>query len=265
MPQNSPRSVHGCLGENANPRPVYPIAPRRTTIGRSPARLDRPRSSRPIVARGALWLGTLASLLLVACSASTQKPALDTALDNPQLRHESLEATLRVTDEHPEYVDELFALTLKHPKTLDRFLQNTAAGLEQDELSRQTARRLVERPAGLKQVLIATLDAASDKPASLGAAAEAMQERPQLAAMVVTQREETLRAVMRELMKEVSKNRRARLAFLASVQENSAAMAAILAPNPEVLASLLKAFGKLGLSHGKEELEALIKAVQPQE
>jgi len=204
-----------------------------------------------------------AAALLLACSASTQKPAVDTAMADPKLRRESLEATLRVTDEHPEYVDELFALTLEHPKTLDRFLQNTAVGLKDEDLSRRTAQRLSEQPASLRQTIIVTLDAISDKPASLDAVSQAMNERPQIAAMVVVQREETVRAVMRALMREVLKNDRARKAFLAAVQENSAEMAQVLAPNPDTLASLLRGFAKVGVASGKAELDALVEALAP--
>ena len=55
----------------------------------------------------------------LGCSASTEKPAVDTALVNPATRHDSFEATLRVLDEHPHYVDELFAEARQHHRELD--------------------------------------------------------------------------------------------------------------------------------------------------
>lgn len=184
-------------------------------------------------------------------------------MENPKLRRESLEATLRVTDEHPEYVDDLFALTLQHPKTLDRFLSDAATHLHEEELSRMTAKRLAEHPDSLRQVMIASLDASSDKPASLDGISQAMQERPQLAAIALVQRDEAVRAVMRALMQEVLKNQKARAAFLAAIRENSGAMAQVIAPSPDTLAGLLRAFGKVGLTHGGSELEALVKAIAP--
>jgi hypothetical protein len=205
--------------------------------------------------------GVLLALCLEACSASTERPAVDATLSNPKLRHESLEATLRVTDEHPEYVDELFALTLKHPVTLDRFLQNTAAALEREDFSRATARRLAERPGGLRQVMIANFDAISDKPASLDGVSQAMLARPQIAAMATVQRPDTVRAIVHALMMEVLKNRTARVAFLEALQENSGAMAHVIAPNPKVMASLLRAFSAESGTSGKKEFEALIDAL----
>ncbi len=210
------------------------------------------------------WVAVAASVA-IACAASSQKPAVDAALSNDALRPESLEATLRVLDQHPEYVDELFALTLKHPKTLDRFLQNTARKLSDDALSRLTARRLADHPEGLRQILIATLDEVSDEPAPLGAVSEAIRERPQIAAMVLVQHDESVRRTLKALMSEVGKNRDARRSFLLGVQENSVAMAAVIAQDPNVMASLLRAFGKVGLKAGKTELEALLEAVAPED
>lgn len=208
------------------------------------------------------WVAVAASIGF-ACAASSQKPAVDAALANDEMRRESLEATLRVLDQHPEYVDELFALTLKHPKTLDRFLQNTARTLSDDALSRLTARRLADHPEGLRQIMIATLDEVSDEPAPLGAISEAIRERPQIAAMVLVQRDESVRRTLKALMGEVGKNRDARRSFLLAVQENSVPMAAVIVQDPNVMASLLRAFGKVGLKAGKTELEALVKAVAP--
>lgn len=216
--------------------------------------VERRTPSRPLARWSAL-------IFALSCSASTQKPAVDAAMEDPKLRHEALEATLRVTDENPEYVDELFALTLKHPKTLDRFLQNTARDLVREDLSRATTRRLAEQPRSLRQTIIATLDAISDQPESLDALSQALHERPQVAAMAVVQRDETVRVMLRALMREVLKNDRARAAFLVAVQENSTEMAQIIAPNPATLASLVKGFGKVGVKAGKAELEALVDAV----
>lgn len=209
----------------------------------------------------ALALGL--TLNVLACTASQQKPAVDATMADPKLRREALEATLRVTDEHPDYVDELFALTLKHPRTLDRFLQNTARGLSDDTLARMTARRLAEHPEGVRQVLIATLDAISDKPESLTAVARAMEARPQVSAMAIVQRDEALRAVLKALLQEAGKDRKARVAFLAGVRENATPMAELVVKSPETMSALLGGFADAGVEQGKAELDALVKAVQP--
>jgi hypothetical protein len=180
-------------------------------------------------------------------------------MKNDEMRTETFEATLRTLDEHPEYVDQFFQQALKHPSTLDRFLQNTAKGLEDESLARMTAQRLSEQPGGLKQVMLTTFDAISNKPASLQAVAESMRERPQIAALVMVQREDAMRATMRALIKEVGKNADGRRAFLISVQENSYPMAALILQDQKVTLSMLEAFGKVGMKKGKKELEELVK------
>lgn len=185
---------------------------------------------------------------------------MSAALDNPKLRRESLEATLRVLDAHPEYVDDMFALTLQHPKTLNRFLQDTAAHLSDDAFARYTARRLADHPDGLRMILIATLDEVSDEQAPLQAVSQAIKERPQVAALAMIQREDTVRLTMRALMQEVEKNAAARRFFLLAVQDNSVPMAGAIAQDSKVMASMLRAFGKVGMH--KQELEALIQAVE---
>jgi hypothetical protein len=211
--------------------------------------------------RFTVWMGGL-FLLATSCAASTQKPAIDAALSDPQMRQESLEATLRVMDENPEYVDELFSASLRHPKTLDRFLKNTARELERDEFARFVAARLVTSPTGVKRVLISTLDAASNKPEVLKAVSEAMAERPQLAAIVVVQTEESVRGTIRALLVEVLKNPDARRYFLKALAENSEPMASVIVPNPEVMKVLLKAFVHVGIKKGEKELAAFAKALE---
>jgi hypothetical protein len=172
---------------------------------------------------------------------------VDQALADDKLRAEAFEATLRVLDEHPEYVDEFFAASLRHTPTLDRFIFDTAGKLEDENLSRMTARHLASHPAGLRQILIATLDESSNHPAALEANAQAMAARPQVSAMVVTSREETLLLTMRALIDEVMKNPKARAAFLKSLQGNSPELAQLITSNPESLKTLAEALAKAGV------------------
>lgn len=204
------------------------------------------------------WLAALVSLS-IACSAGTQKPALDTVMKNDEQRKETLEATLRVMDENPEYVDELFALAVRHPATLERFLENHARNLTNDELARMTAKRLAAHPDGLKHVMLKNLDEISDDPAAMQAVAEAMLERPQVSAMVIAHKPEAVRALVTALIAEVRKNEEARKAFIQSLHDNREPVAQLAIDNPELLTSLMKAFAARGAARGKEELEDLAK------
>ncbi len=207
-------------------------------------------------------LPALLLMLVVGCAASSQKPAIDTALENDELRAESLEATLRVFDEHPEYVDELFQMTLRHPRTLDRFLQNAAEDLKQDALARRTAKHLTAQPEGLRQILIATLDEATHDEAARDAVARAMAARPQAGAIAIVQRDDAILASMSALIDEVMKNARARRAFLQAMEENSPELARLLANNPDLLGKMAGELAKAGVSRGGKRLEAVKRALE---
>jgi hypothetical protein len=117
-----------------------------------------PSSWAAALTRGLIGASLIAS---VGCGAGAKKQALEVTIANDQQRRETFEATLRTLDEHPEYVDELFARARKHPRTLERFIANAAHHMHEDAVARMTVRYLVQNPAGLQRVMVRTLDAAA--------------------------------------------------------------------------------------------------------
>jgi hypothetical protein len=204
-------------------------------------------------AGGQIAFGTL--LLVFGCSAGAQKPALDAALKDPNMRRESFEATLRVLDEHPEYVPEFLEVAMHHETALEAILDDTARRLQDDGLARRTANHLAKYPNGLKQTLIATLDRISGEPAALDGAAQAMAARPQVAAIVITQREDAVRSTLRALVAEVMKNSKARQWFLRGMAENSPQLTALISQDPEVMGAFTKAVASVGASKAKEAVK----------
>src|SRR3954469_487245 len=94
------------------------------------ARVPRSRMSARSVAVGfALGLAVAGA---AACGTGTKKEVAKTALDAmpKKERLDSFEATSRVLDEHPEYVDEFYAEARKHPPLFDRFIMNAARDLK---------------------------------------------------------------------------------------------------------------------------------------
>jgi len=197
-------------------------------------------------------------LLVLGCSAGTQKPALETALEAPDMRRETFEATLRVLDDHPEYVPELLELAMHHERALEAMLDDTARRLQDDGFARRTANHLAKYPDGLKQTLIATLDRISGESAALGGAAQAMAARPQVAAIVITQREDAVRSTLHALVVEVMKNAQARQWFLRGMAENSPQLTSIIAQDPEVLGAFAKAAASVGAAKGKEAIKSAV-------
>jgi hypothetical protein len=194
-------------------------------------------------------------LLLLGCSAGAQKPALDTAWKDSKLRGESFEATLRILDEHPEYVPEFLEIAQHHESALEAILDDTARRLKDDGLARRNANHLAKYPDSLKQTLIAAFDRISGEPAALDGAAQAMAARPQVAAIVITQREDALRSTLRALVGEVMKNAKARQWFLRGMAENSPQLTALIAQDPEVMAAFAKAVANVGVAKGKEAVK----------
>jgi len=208
-----------------------------------------------------LTLASSAALFAAACTPSQKQPLVATALDNTETRGESFEATLRELDENPKYVDEFFELSLKHPKTLDRLLWNTAQNAHHEPLARLTALRLVGAPEGLKTVLIATLDASQDKPEALEAMSRAIENRPALTVRALVQREQAVRRTVHELLAQAERDPAVRSAFLAAMMEDRRMVASVLASDPEVMGALFKALGGVGLRRGQNELESLLTAL----
>jgi hypothetical protein len=200
----------------------------------------------------------LLPLALVACTPAQQKPVIATAVDDADARHTSFEATLRILDEHPEYVDELFAQSRQHPKTLDRLLYDTAQHLHEEELAKRTAVQLCDAPAGLKTTLIASLDQMQDQPAALNAAAEAIEERPKETANMVTQRELAIRRTVHALVIAVQQKPKAESAFREALSENSDALAEIITKDPELVGKMVKSISKAGVERGANKLDALV-------
>ena len=200
---------------------------------------------------------TVLAVSIAACTPAQKKPLVATAMDNAETRHESLEATMRVLDEHPEYVDELFYMSQGHPM-FDRLLEDTAKNLANEALARRAAEHMANHPDGLRMILIATLDEVKDRPKPLEAGASAMEARPDEAVRMLVQRDIAVRRMMRALIAEVNRNPKAEQAFLTALRENSDGMAQVLTRNPDDMGVLLKAVGKSGVRRGGREFEVFL-------
>jgi hypothetical protein len=201
-------------------------------------------------------LFTLAAVAAsLGCGTAPKKEAMDVTLKSEQQRREIFEATLRVLDEHPEYVDEFFLNAMQHPKTMDRFLQNASAHLKEERLSRMNATHLARHPDSLKQIMIATLDEISDEPKSQAALADAISERAHVAAMVMTAQDDTIPIMFRSLLVEIKKRPESRRAFLKAMAESGPTIAELMIDNPETAAALMKALGGAAVREVKDEVK----------
>jgi hypothetical protein len=179
---------------------------------------------------------------VIGCGTTTKQGLIDESMRNPAMRRQSFEATLRVLDQHPEYVDEMYQATRqRHPRTMGRFLQNSARDLEEPGLAKVTAELLAENPRSLRQVLLATVDATAPKRDAREALAVAVEERTAVMADVITDRPSTVAATLTDTVAAVEKKPPARTAFLGAMQKSAPRVAEILAKDPRTLMVLTEA------------------------
>jgi hypothetical protein len=175
-------------------------------------------------------------------------------------RRQSLEATLRVMDVHPEYVDEMYQATRRHPRTLERFLQSSARDLEDPALAKMTAELLIENPRSLRQVLLSTVDASGSKPEAREAIAAAVEERAAPMAEIITDRPSALQATLLETVASVERKPAARKSFLGAMQKSSPRVAEILSKDPRTLMVLTEALVK-EIAKDKEAVKKLAEMI----
>lgn len=188
---------------------------------------------------------------------NTQKAVLEEVVDEPSARRKTFEATLRMLDENPEYVDEFFALLLEHPPAMNRFLAINASGLDDAQYAALMARHLVRHPAPLTETMVQVLIAAKDKPESQRAIALGMEKQPDLAARTVTSRPETVTAVTRTLLDVLGERPEARKAFLSVMGERKAQVSEILLSDPETLTAVMGEMARRGADD--ETVAALLR------
>jgi hypothetical protein len=189
--------------------------------------------------RRAWAVGVAGVCLLAACNSIGLKSAvIAKTTRGDEQRRETFEATLRVLDEHPEYVDEFFALAQEHPATLDRFIGNAAGHLDQKPLAKLTAGHLVENPKGLQEILEQTLDAAKT-PQSQAAISRAIGARPKEAARAILMLSSSVQAITEQTLLSARDNPAGLQGLLVALQRQSGPLVEILAADPPTLKILV--------------------------
>jgi len=146
------------------------------------------------------WSRFLVLLPLVGCVHSTgvepRRYFMDKAMKNDVERRELFEATLRVLDEHPDYVNELFRLMLGHPQSLNQFLAINASGLDDPQYAALMARHLARNPEPLTEVIIQVIETSTEDDRGRRAFLAAVEARKEQVAELLLSDPKTLAAVM---------------------------------------------------------------------
>jgi hypothetical protein len=139
---------------------------------------------------------TLLLLLLPVVVGCSKESLLRSALEDPEERKETMMITLKVFDEHPEYVDELFVLAREHDATFERLVVQTALALEDPAFAKKVAEVLASHPNAIELSTRATLAEARTKPELRHALARAILAEGEALNLIVTEHPEIMQQVL---------------------------------------------------------------------
>ena len=176
----------------------------------------------------------VAAAISVACGVGTKQEVAKTTLTSmsDSERRETFEATARVLDEHPELVDELYAVTRRHEATMRRFLANTSRDLHDPGLATATAELLAEHPDSVEQTMVRTTDAVAKNEASRHAMSRAIASRADETVDILTDDPEALSRVLTASLETLEKKPKARGAALVAVRKNRRRIVAFVKNDP---------------------------------
>jgi hypothetical protein len=98
----------------------------------------------------------------------------------------------------------------------------------------------VKNPLALRQILVQTLTAADGKPGARSAIAQAIAQRMDRSADILSDDPAIVRAGLLANLRQVMKKPRAREAFVEALGEASPQMALVLADHPDLLARMMR-------------------------
>lgn len=181
-------------------------------------------------------VGLCIGALLVACGVGPKKEAAHAALTSmpDDQRRQTFEATVRVLDEKPEFVDEFYAVAKQHPVTFGRFMANTTRDLHEPELAKTNGELLVRHPDSLEQTLIATTHAALPLKDARKALNKAMAETAPQQVDILTDDADVLARVLAASLQIIDQKPRARTAMIAAVRKNRTRIVALVKDDPEL-------------------------------
>ncbi len=173
----------------------------------------------------------------IACTTAQKKDIAKSAVDamSPTDRREAIEATIRIADEKPELVDELAEAARRHPKTLYRFLADTARDLREPSLANPTAELLVKNPESLEEMFVLTPDFAVGSPEARAAMNRAMTRRAREIDDIVTDDPVAMSRITAALLELAPHKRKA---LIAAVRANRKTILGLVERDPELAREL---------------------------
>lgn len=143
-----------------------------------------------------LWRVVGAGLVLLTVAGCSKETLLRSALEDPEERKDTFQLTLKILDEHPEYVDELFVLAREHDATFDELVRQVAVALDDPAFAAKVASKLAGQPKAVELITRAMLVEARNNPELRRALAAAILSEGDVMHQIVEENPELVRRVL---------------------------------------------------------------------
>lgn len=203
-----------------------------------------------------------ACVLLVACATTQKKQLVETGAEamSPAQRRDLFEATARVLDENPEYVDEFYAVARQHPKMLSRFFARATPDLKSKPIAETMAKLLANDQGSLAMVLAQSIDAVAAKPAARATMSKVMTEKAATVSDILTDDPTAVTAVMTSTIAAVEQKPKAQAPFHAAMKGSAPRVIAILEKDPSTLGVITEELLRVSVKD-KPSLRKLLRKV----
>lgn len=139
----------------------------------------------------------VALLTVTGCS---KESMLRSALEDPEERRDTMAITLKIFDEHPEYVTELFAQARTHDATFDQLVTQMAAALEDPAFAAKVSAKLAKHPKAVEMTTRAMMVESRDKPDLRRAMAMAILAEGDVMQQIAAENPELVRQVLTRIL-----------------------------------------------------------------
>lgn len=136
------------------------------------------------------------ALVVLGILGCSKESLLRGELEDPADRKETLELTLKIFDEHPEYVDDLFVLAKEHDATFNRLVELVAVALEDEAFAANVAENVSKHPKAVELITRAILIKARENPELRTALASALLAESDVMNMIIAENPALVRKVL---------------------------------------------------------------------
>jgi hypothetical protein len=198
--------------------------------------------------------------LLTACAAVPKKPLVDAAMKDPETRKDVVETVLRTLDEHPEYDDDVYQATKKHPKTFSRMIELASHDLRDKTFADSTTAIVAKDAAGTAEALVSAAEQVKKTPETNEAVNRKVSAHADLVVSLLNRDRPALDALLEAVLRAADKDEKARAVLLDVIQAAAPHILELVARDPKILSGVTEAILRAAM-HDKAALKEMIKNI----